>query len=64
MAREAREVMIHDRQLVCQHCGGERFFDRAIEVHGASFLDWFTQPGAICYTCSDCGYMHWFTPKE
>lgn len=32
----------------------------------ASFfgLEWFTQRGAFCYTCSECGHVHWFMPTD
>jgi hypothetical protein len=67
MAKEPEKVVIHDRQLVCHHCGGQRFFHRTVAMSGAgaSFfgLEWFTQGGAFCYTCSDCGHVHWFLPE-
>jgi len=68
MTEAPKEVTIRDRQLVCHHCSNTRFFERTIAMNdsGASFfgLEWFTQRGAFCYICSECGHVHWFMPTE
>ena len=68
MANGPSEVTIHDNKLACHHCKGSQFFERTIAMHdsGASFfgLEWFTQRGAFCYICSECGHVHWFMPTE
>jgi hypothetical protein len=64
---EELEVTVADHPLVCHHCGGKRFYERTVTMHGAAGdflgLDWFSARGAFCYTCSNCGYVHWFLPK-
>jgi predicted nucleic-acid-binding Zn-ribbon protein len=67
MGQDPEEVFVNDRQLVCHHCGATRFHTRTVAMHGAgaSFfgLEWFTQQGAFCHVCSDCGHVYWFLPK-
>ena len=68
MSKDPQEVIVEGRQLVCQHCGGKRFLTRTVAMNGAgaSFVgvEWFTQRGAFCHACSDCGHVHWFLPKD
>lgn len=67
MAHQPEEVVVHGKSLTCAHCGGRTFYTRTVAVHGAGAsllgIEWFTQRGAFCHTCSDCGHMHWFLPK-
>ncbi len=68
MANKPKQVTILDRPLSCHHCGAHTFFERTIAMNDAdaSFLglEWFTQRGAFCYVCSDCGHVHWFMPTN
>jgi hypothetical protein len=68
VANEPTKVTIRERPLACHHCQGTEFFERTIAMNdsGASFfgLEWFTQRGAFCYICSECGHVHWFLPTE
>jgi len=60
-------VEILDRPLRCAICGHHRFWRREAQLHTALGtvlnLDW-AAPSATCYVCDDCGYIHWFLPKQ
>ncbi|CAN5371192.1 hypothetical protein BH09GEM1_BH09GEM1_30230 [soil metagenome] len=65
MAKEPEEVVMHGRSLVCHHCGGSLFHERAVAAHAASEasalgLGFLTDDAAWCLTCSTCGHMHTF----
>lgn len=67
MSEEAKTVDINGRELRCVVCGNNQFWQREAQLNtaAASFFnfDW-ANPSGICVICEDCGYIHWFYPKN
>lgn len=63
-----KKIAIHNKELCCHHCGGQNF--RKMEGKLSTsvmlfFLLGFLNRSAACFTCIDCGFVHWFlSPKE
>jgi predicted nucleic-acid-binding Zn-ribbon protein len=63
---EATSVKISGIVLKCKHCTHDEFYrdKRMLNSGVATFLgfDWLNK-SAIVYTCSNCGFIHWFMPR-
>lgn len=60
-------VEILERPLRCAICGHDRFWHRKAQLHtamGAILNFGWAQRSATCYVCGNCGYIHWFLPKQ
>ncbi len=60
-------VSIKDKNLKCSHCGHEKFSKR----EGLLTTSWlmlfrisFWNYSAPCYSCQNCGFLHWFIRPE
>lgn len=66
MSKEAREVEVRGKQLVCPVCGETKFWERRtlMNTAGATFFgfDWANKE-AQNYICDDCGYIFWFIER-
>ena len=64
---EPEKVRIAGKELLCQVCGHDRFWQRRAQLNTAvaTFfnLDW-ANTRATCEVCDGCGYIHWFLPKR
>lgn len=58
---------IRGRALTCQICRNTTFHERRAQLHGGLAtlfnVEW-ASPSAACLICSECGYVHWFMPRE
>jgi len=64
---EGKKLAIKDKELHCNHCGCQNF--RKIEGLVNTSLIMLFQFGfwnksAACFTCVDCGFIHWFISPE
>lgn len=63
--REAKPFNIVGKQIRCEICHHEKFFEREgkIQTTAMTFfeLDW-ANASATCLVCEQCGYVHWFLP--
>ena len=61
------EVEVNGRALKCLICGHDRFNKREALLNTPTMtlfkLDWANASGT-CWVCDDCGFIHWFLPKE
>lgn len=60
---EGEAYAIAERQIVCPHCGCDRFWKRPAQLNtaGASFLNIdFANKTAYAYICVECGRIEWF----
>lgn len=62
-----KKIAIKDKELHCNHCGCQNF--RKLEGLLNTSLIMFFRLGfwnrsAACYTCIDCGFIHWFLSPE
>ena len=64
---KAEAVEVSGKSLACQVCGNATFWRKDAVLHGAlaSFvsLEWLS-PKCVCFICSSCGFVHWFSRKE
>lgn len=64
--RKPVTAMVGDRPIQCLVCGGEQFWDRAVQLNtsGMEFLgiEW-ANASATGLICADCGYVHEFVGK-
>lgn len=64
---QTEPCQVNGMALRCLVCGNDQFSKREalLNTAGASFLgfDWANASG-ICLICADCGYIHWFLPKN
>jgi len=63
MDRNAKKIIVHEKELVCPVCGKDQFWERKtlMNTAGVTFLgfDWANKP-AQNYICDCCGYVYWF----
>lgn len=66
MNKDAKQVTVSGKQLICSVCGEDQFWEREtlMNTAGASFFgfDWANQ-AAQNYICEHCGYVYWFLKK-
>ena len=59
----AENVIVANDELKCQICGHNRFFTSKAQLNTRMLtflnLDFFNH-SALCHTCEQCGYVHWF----
>jgi hypothetical protein len=64
--KKAEQVTILGRELRCEICGGNEFWERQAQLNTAvaTFFnfDWANK-SATCLVCDACGYIHWFLPR-
>jgi hypothetical protein len=61
-------VSIKDKELKCSHCTHNKFNKREglLNTSWVTFFQFaFLNYSAPCYSCCNCGFLHWFVePKE
>lgn len=66
--QEGKKIAIHNKELHCHHCGGQNFRKMEGKISTSVMLYFFLgflNRSATCFTCIDCGFVHWFlSPKE
>ncbi len=64
---ESTTVEVAGIQLRCVICQYDRFWKREAQLNTsvATFFgfDWANESGT-CYICEQCGYIHWFLPRQ
>jgi len=66
---DGEPATVAGRQLVCPHCGHNRFYrsKARINIAGTTFLgsDWASRPASV-FECTSCGRLEWFasSPKR
>ena len=64
---EPETVTVLGKLLRCHVCGNDTFYQRRAQLHAgvATFfnLEW-ASPTCDCLVCGQCGYVHWFLPRE
>jgi hypothetical protein len=69
MAKAEKLVRVgpEQRPLACLVCGHDRFHVRRVAMSGplaaALNFEW-ASPTADCYSCTRCGFVHWFVPVD
>ena len=64
---EPTKVAINEQVLHCLVCRHNEFWGRDAQLHTAvaTFFDLeWANPSARCYVCANCGYIHWFLPRD
>lgn len=65
--KQGRQFEVNDKVLKCLVCGSENFSHRKVQLNTSLLtfmnLDWLNKR-ANCFTCDDCGFIHWFAPKR
>jgi len=61
------KLAVKDKVLICAHCGCDSFYKREGLVNTSLFVLFHLgcwNKSAACYTCSNCGFVHWFIAPE
>lgn len=65
--REATQVYVQEKKLVCPICGGDRFWSRKALLASRKFaffdLEWINRT-ATNQVCDRCGHILWFLEKK
>ncbi|MGE5233444.1 MAG: hypothetical protein ACM3OB_04985 [Acidobacteriota bacterium] len=66
-AREATQVYVQEKKLVCPICSGDRFWSRKSLLATRKFaffeLEWVNR-AAINQICERCGHILWFLESK
>lgn len=64
---EPQRFTIVGQPLTCLICGHDHFTTRRAQLNTAAAtffdLDWANK-SADCFVCANCGYIHWFLPRD
>lgn len=67
MSTQSEKVIINGKVLKCLVCQHNEFWEREAQLNtaAASFFGFdFANPTGRCVICDNCGYIHWFFPKN
>lgn len=63
MENQGKTIEVCGKQLICVHCGGNRFIHREAQLNTAVMtffdIDWLNKSAEV-FVCSACGRLEWF----